>query len=152
MTHDEIRSLLPWYANRTLGENEHEVVERHVESCPDCARELEEFRVLLSASEHLKEDVSEPSTDLLERTLQKISRHERKRAAPKQWRIPLSLAASLIVAIMLGIVFNPTKDATNQAPTFSTGGNAYHAALILELLVDGELDVREALELMYFAS
>jgi len=152
MTHDELRALLPWYANRTLGRNDHEVVERHVESCPDCARELDELRVLLSASEHLKQDVPESSSDLLERTLQKVARHERKRAAPKHWRIPLSLAASLIVAIMVGALFLPTEEAMNHASSFSTGGNAYHAELILEMLMNGELDVHEAVELMNFAS
>lgn len=154
MTHDELRALLPWYAKHTLAEDEHDLIARHVESCPDCARDLEDIGVLLSASERLNADVPEPSTDLLERTLEKISRHEHERnhAAPKRWRIPLSLAASLAAAIMLTIVLDPTKESMDHAPSFSTGGNAYQAELILELLIDEDLDGREVLEIMYFAS
>ncbi len=152
MTHDELRALLPWYAKRTLGEDEHDLVARHVESCPECARELEDIGVLLSASEHLNADVPEPSTDLLARTLEKISRHERKHAAPKRWQVPLSLAASLIAVIMLVIALDPTKEAMNHAPSFSTGGNAYPVELMLELLIDEEFDAREVVEIMYFAS
>ncbi len=152
MTHDELRALLPWYAKRTLGEKEHESVARHLESCPDCARELEELGVLLSASEHLHADVPDSSDDLLERTLQKISRHQHNQAAPKRWPVPLSLAASLMAAIVLGIVLYPTKEAKDHVPFFSTGGNPYQAELVFELLIDGELDAHEVLELMYFAS
>ncbi len=152
MTHDELRALLPWYAKGTLGLNEHELVARHLESCPDCVRELDEFGVLLSASEHLNADVPDASNDLLERTLQKISRHQRNQAAPKRWPVPFSLAASLMAAIVLGIVLYPTKEAMDHVPSFSTGGNPYQAELVFELLIDGELDGHEVLELMYFAS
>ncbi len=152
MTHDELRALLPWYAKRTLGENEHESVARHLESCPACARELEDIGALISAFEHPNTGLPESSDDLLERTLQKISRHERNQAAPKRFRVPLSLAASLLAAIVLGIVLYPTKEAMDHVPSFSTGGNPYQAELVFELLIDGELDAHEVLELMYFAS
>ncbi len=151
MTHDELRALLPWYARRTLAENERELVTRHLESCPACTRELEDIEVLLSDSEDPNADIPDSSDDLLERTLEKISRHERNRAAPKRWQVPLSLAASLTVAITLGIILNPTEEAMDPVPSFSTGGNPYQAELIFELLIDEEIDVREVLDLMYFA-
>ena len=152
MTHDELRTLLQRYAKRTLGEEEQNLVARHIESCPECAREIEDIGVLLSASEHLNADVREPSSDLLGRTLEKITRHERNHTAPKRWQIPLSLAASLMAVIVLAIVFVPTNEAMNHAPSFSTGGNAYPAELMLELLIDEDFDAREVVEIMYFAS
>ncbi len=152
MTHDELRALLPWYAKHTLEKNDRELVARHLEMCPECVRELEDLSLLLSASEHLNAEVPDSSDDLLERTLQKISRHERNQAAPKRFRVPLSLAASLMAAIVLGIVLYPTKEAMDHMPSFSTGGNPYQAELVFELLIDGELDAHEVLELMYFAS
>jgi hypothetical protein len=152
MTHDEIRALLPWYAKRALGAHEQDLVARHAKSCPDCARELEDIDVLLSASEHLNVNVPEPSTDLLERTLEKISRHESNQPAPKRWWIPLALAASLTAVIVSRVVLVPTTDSMDHAPSFSTGGNAYQAELILELLTDEQIEIREIIDILYFAS
>lgn len=36
-------TLLPWYANGQLGEEDRLKVARHLESCPDCRRELDEW-------------------------------------------------------------------------------------------------------------
>lgn len=36
-------TLLPWYANETLGEEDRRLVARHLESCLDCRRELSEW-------------------------------------------------------------------------------------------------------------
>lgn len=38
--HDEVFALLPWYVNRTLREDENDLVARHVEDCDICQTEL----------------------------------------------------------------------------------------------------------------
>lgn len=43
-SHDDIRALLPWYANGTLEPAERERVESHVDACADCAAELADHR------------------------------------------------------------------------------------------------------------
>ena len=40
--HPEVE-LLPWYVNGTLGEADRQRVARHLESCRDCSRELEDL-------------------------------------------------------------------------------------------------------------
>ncbi len=44
--HRAIQELLPWYANDTLTPDERLTIERHIEQCPTCRRELEQCRAL----------------------------------------------------------------------------------------------------------
>lgn len=152
MTHNEIKELLPWYAKRTLAEDENNLIARHLRSCPDCERELEDIGMLLSACDHLGAGEPEPSPGLLEKTLSKLSRHKHNQIARKRRQIPLALAASLVVVTVLSMVLAPTQELMEQAPSFSTGGNAYQADLMLEMLTDGQLEVREIIDIMYSAS
>lgn len=71
MKHNEIEQLLPWYANGTLADDEHLVVERHVNTCTDCAEELQMIR---EVSEVVGESQPVPSHDVLADVLTQIKR------------------------------------------------------------------------------
>lgn len=47
--HQQIKLLLPWYLNRTLDEHEQQQVEKHLQSCFQCNRELLNLRQLSAA-------------------------------------------------------------------------------------------------------
>jgi len=70
--HPEV-ALLPWYANGTLGEQEREQVARHLESCADCRRELDDLRQMkrnLTAMYHAQ---PEPSPLLARSVMAKVA-------------------------------------------------------------------------------
>ncbi len=48
--HEAIQELLPWYLNDTLEADEHERVERHLQSCAECRDELEDLKGLQFAA------------------------------------------------------------------------------------------------------
>jgi len=52
---NELKSLLPWYVNQTLSEDEVKKVEAHLKECPECQKELEELRWLSSGVKGHKE-------------------------------------------------------------------------------------------------
>ena len=51
--HDEIMSLLPWYVNQTLGEDQRGAVSNHIENCDECQREIQ---LLTSLNEAVQSD------------------------------------------------------------------------------------------------
>lgn len=55
MKHSEFRARLSEYLERELIPEERSRVERHLESCPDCARELRELRATVSLLRRLPE-------------------------------------------------------------------------------------------------
>lgn len=58
--HPEVE-LLPWYATGTLGEDDRQRVARHLESCRDCSRELEDFTHIRQTLTELSREEAEPS-------------------------------------------------------------------------------------------
>ena len=57
---NELKSLLPWYLNQTLPEDEAKKVEAHLKECPKCQKELEELRWLSSGVKELGEVSASP--------------------------------------------------------------------------------------------
>jgi len=57
---DELKSLLPWYLNQTLSEDEAKKVEAHLKECQKCQKELEELRWLSSDVKEHKELFESP--------------------------------------------------------------------------------------------
>jgi len=58
--HPEVE-LLPWYATGTLGEDDRQRVARHLESCRECSRELEDFTHIRQTLTELSREEAEPS-------------------------------------------------------------------------------------------
>ena len=57
---NKLKSLLPWYLNRTLSAEEAKKVEAHLKECPKCQKELEELRWLSSGVKEHKEVFASP--------------------------------------------------------------------------------------------
>ncbi|MDF0644476.1 MAG: zf-HC2 domain-containing protein [Nitrospira sp.] len=66
-------TLLPWYANETLGEEDRRLVARHLESCFDCRRELSEWTDLRRNIHEAYASQPEPSPSLAKTVLTKVA-------------------------------------------------------------------------------
>ena len=81
--HQEIRELLPWYANNTLSDEKKELVEEHLKECEDCRKELEEIKVIASAVEEhggliFADHIESEKLSLFIESPEKLSPEERK--------------------------------------------------------------------------
>ncbi len=84
--HREILELLPWYVNKTLHPEESQQVERHLRSCSECQRQLEELGSLQKAV--AVETLQFSSEALLRGTLRKIraSREQLVQERNRWWK------------------------------------------------------------------
>jgi len=55
--HDEAEALLPWYATGQLDTADRALVERHLESCAECQRQLHAERVLIDEFQTLSPEI-----------------------------------------------------------------------------------------------
>jgi len=76
MTHQNIFSLLPWYINGTLTDQERQAVQKHLTGCAICTRQLEELKAVQMGVVELNEEVPIPSPNLLGRALNDIEEYE----------------------------------------------------------------------------
>ena len=132
--------LLPWYLNGTLREAERIQVVRHLESCQDCRRELEEMgQMKRNLATHYKSQPA-PSSQVARTVMTTISaqeslgRQERKDASSQlgridQWFRSLLLPqwaptlAALLLIVQTGLILwigVPQED-RNQVKTRSLG-------------------------------
>jgi anti-sigma factor RsiW len=70
--HPEVE-LLPWYATDTLGEDERQQVARHLESCQDCSRELEDFTHIRQTLTELSREEAEPSARVYRSVMARVA-------------------------------------------------------------------------------
>jgi len=66
-------ALLPWYANGTLSEVERHQVARHLQSCADCSRQLEEVTEIRNRLSKFYEDQPAPSREQARQLFTKIA-------------------------------------------------------------------------------
>jgi hypothetical protein len=66
-------ALLPWYVNGTLGAQERQQVAQHLESCPDCRRELDEGTFVKSQLTALYKAQPEPSPRLARSVMARVA-------------------------------------------------------------------------------
>ncbi len=110
MDHREIVELLPWYVNATLDDDERLIVERHLETCPACVQEVEEWRQLeLSAID--ADHTPRPRRDPVARAVAEIKEIERD---PGHGRKPNRTT---------GDDRPPAPDAANPSQTADKAGN-----------------------------
>jgi anti-sigma factor RsiW len=83
----ELRELLPWYANGRLREEERAKVEVHLTHCENCQRELQELRALKEMVVAASESVPEPSEEIFARTVEQIHSEGRHTIAQLSWQI-----------------------------------------------------------------
>ena len=80
--HPEVE-LLPWYATGTLGEIDQERVARHLESCHDCSRELEDLiQIRRTLSELSRQEVA-PSRSLARSVMARVAADSIDRRRPQ---------------------------------------------------------------------
>ncbi len=83
----ELRELLPWYANHTLTEEERAKVEAHLARCERCQQELRELRQIKEMIALSVKSVPEPSEELFARTIERIHSRGRHTIAQLSWQI-----------------------------------------------------------------
>ena len=90
--------LLPWYANRSLGESERAAVEAHLSGCERCRAEVE----FLAA---LREQVQRaPAAQVDEVGLQRLLRQVRRERARPQRRLALAAAAAVVIVLQSALI------------------------------------------------
>lgn len=101
MNDEEITSLLPWYVNGTLSEAERSEVEALLERSSQARKELEFF---LQLSKRVKEEPMDSVSELGWRRLQRDIQKAERSAGSGWWKRGLAVAATLIVALQVGIL------------------------------------------------
>jgi len=170
--HEAIGELLPWYLNDTLEADEHERVERHLQSCAECRDELEELKGLQFAAllepeasrEMLYEGTMERIRSRQPNSSQRASDH--RRAAPAstesdrpgflEWlsglmrpRRLVTVPAFAVLFIAIGVALGTQLglDQTIIGDFTESEERAYQTtdryfAFAREILLDGEFTMR----------
>lgn len=76
LAHDEVRELLPWWANRTLEVDERRAVEAHLASCGACRAEAADERRLVALLAGTGDDAPLPHPGCYERLVARIDAAE----------------------------------------------------------------------------
>ncbi len=87
--------LLPWLVNGTLDEVEQAQVQRHVNACPACRRQVEFLSELRAG---VKDRAPADAGDLGLQRLMRSVRAQRGRRAPR-WMVPAAAAAGLLLVV-----------------------------------------------------
>lgn len=83
----ELKELLPWYANGTLAGAERATVEAHLAQCERCQRELYELRQIKELVALSVESVPDLSEEIFARTVERIRSEGRHTIARLSWQI-----------------------------------------------------------------
>jgi anti-sigma factor RsiW len=81
--HSEVE-LLPWYATGTLGEADRQRVARHLETCRDCSRELEDLTEIRRALAELSHQEAAPSARLARSVMARVAAESIGQVRPGQ--------------------------------------------------------------------
>ncbi len=101
--------LLPWFVNGTLSDVERQVVELHLERCPQCHQETVLLEKMRTEVKNLP--IQSPGELGLNRLLHQVraSQHISNTEALPQtgwWRTGLAIAASLIISVQAGLLID----------------------------------------------
>lgn len=106
--HTEIQSLLPWYANGTLSEEEAIAVEAHLAECPECRDDLVAERAIGSEISGIVMDVEKSWAAMRRRIEQPVPEGNEtvvpfrpksvlRRSVPMAWAVAAQAAALVLV-------------------------------------------------------
>ena len=84
--HRDFKNMIFRYLSDSLDEGEREAFERHIPSCPDCARELEEAREMNRMLDSMSE---EPPAELAASVMTRIKADNRRTRLMRITRVPL---------------------------------------------------------------
>lgn len=134
LAHDEVRELLPWWANRTLEPDERRAVEHHLARCAACRAEAADERRLAALFDGAGEAAAPlPHPRCFDRLMERLDRDEERAAvapspalapatarhrkiAPETLRrlVAVEAAALLVLAVALAVVL--LRDPPPAAP------------------------------------
>lgn len=114
--HRDFKNMIFRYLSDPLDEGEREAFERHIPSCPDCARELEEAREMNRMLDSMSE---EPPAELAASVMARIKADNRRKRLVRITRI--ALPAAMIAVIIAAAVTFPLPNSLNK--TDGEGGN-----------------------------
>jgi anti-sigma factor RsiW len=118
MNEQELAALLPWYANGTLGEDEKHAVENWLAESRDARAQLAFIQTL---ARDVQSAPAAQASDLGWQRLKRELKNQRGSETPKAgktagswWRPGLAAAAAVVIALQIGILVQPQKEAANQ--------------------------------------
>jgi anti-sigma factor RsiW len=115
--------LLPWYANRSLGESERAAVEAHLRGCERCRAEVEFLAALRDQVQRA------PATQVDEVGLQRLLRQVRRERARPQRRLALAAAAAVVIVVQAALIgWLATRE-----PVYQPLGGPAPAGVVLQL-------------------
>jgi anti-sigma factor RsiW len=111
----EYADLLGLYAGGDLDREEEGAVRTHVNACAECAREVEDFRLTLSALKEIRSAGPAPSLwEPIRRALGTASGPSLRLVVPAWAACAAALAVGLSIGVLLSAV--PSESAAPQAP------------------------------------
>lgn len=125
-THETIWELLPWFVNNSLETSEHRQVALHVTQCTLCQSEIrvqQRLQKQLLASETFPDKQEKAYQRVLEQihNVTPIKKLNNKQKYFKFQPVPLSLVASLFVAIVAGALFMGGEQQKNYSTLTDSG-------------------------------
>jgi anti-sigma-K factor RskA len=108
MTHDEQRELTGGYALGVLSETERRELEMHLRTCPDCDREVRDFKIVANALAYAVPQQDPPAAlraRVLRAAIATVGAEQTPDVSPRStWSLqPWLLAAASIAAVALGL-------------------------------------------------
>ena len=131
-THRVVDVLLPWFVNGTLEGEERSLVERHLERCERCRREVEWLRELHAACAVVAAPGGSPAVGQLHQRLMEPPTAVQLMAARRQRVHPWSgavIAAQLAVILVLGALVVGSDE--SRAPYRTLSAAASSASLVV---------------------
>lgn len=154
---DDVRELLPWYVTGTLSEQEKAAVEALLEESAEARDELEWLRQLHRTAQNVHD--TQPSDLGWQRLRQEIKREQPAPPKPEtessnvipikrgKWLPKLAVAASLIVAVQVGILYQQGQDDTAIQP-LSEDITALENSWVVQVKFDTQADWQEILGIL----
>lgn len=96
---EHVKGLLSAYLDQELNESERHQVERHLNGCLECRRELEAFEMLQTQIAFAYESIEVPS-GFEENLAENIEKQQRKQSGIQKWTLAF-VGALLVAAILL---------------------------------------------------
>jgi anti-sigma factor (TIGR02949 family) len=100
---DELEPLLTPYVDGEADEGERDTVERHIETCPACGRRIDAERTGRAVVQARREALRTPAPAALRARCRRLAQPRAARA--RRW-VPLSLAASVLLALAGAFVYH----------------------------------------------
>lgn len=120
---EEVRELIPLCVGHEIGHDEEDVVQQHIVSCPECAHEMKEYRLIASTLSQLREEEAPDGVwDEMWYNIRKRLFGSRARMV-FSWEASLRFAAAVLIGVAIGFLSISllTKEKPSPAPDSVAG-------------------------------